>query len=215
MTPTTPQKPKITKSLRKSIAPSRMTLSAFLNRTDEIFFGEWISGKVIRLAASEKHQERSGYLYSLLRIFVEEHRLGKVYSAPFPIRLSSSIAREPDLLFVSTERLNNLHTNYLDGAPDIAVEFISPESRTRDRRDKFYEYAVAGVREYWIVDMERKRAEFYLLDSEGLFNPMPLKANSRFESEVLSGFWLEVEWLWNDTPPRITEVLALWGAKSA
>ena len=213
MTTTTRPIPTDTKSGRKSPARSRMTLDAFLNNTDEDFFGEWVSGKVIRLEASEKHQERSGWLYSLLRIFVEEKGLGKVYSAPFPIRLNSTnAAREPDLLFVSNDRMNNLHKTYLEGAPDIAVEFISLESRIRDRRDKFYEYAVAGVREYWIVDMERNTADFYLLDSEGLYNPLPLKAGNRFHSEVLSGFWLDAAWLWNDSPPRITEVLALWNA---
>ena len=200
---------------RKTNTSSRRTLNAFLNDTDEDFFGEWVSGKVIRLVASEKHQERSGYLYSLLRIFVEENDLGKVYSAPFPIRLSNSVAREPDLLFVSNERLANLHKNYLDGAPDIAIEFISPESRTRDRRDKFYEYAVAGVREYWIVDMERNAADFYLLDDEGLYHSLPLGSDNRFHSEVLPGFWLDISWFWSDSPPRITEVLALWNAERA
>lgn len=94
--------------------------------------------------------------------------------------------------------------------PTLAVGFISPESRTRDRRDKLREYADAGVLEYWLIDAEREKAEFYRLDEDGVFVIIPLVEETRFESVVLVGFWLEVAWLWADPSPKLATVLASW-----
>ncbi len=43
---------------------------------------------------------------------------------------------------------------------DLVIEIISPQSRGRDRGDKFYEYEKDGVKEAWVIDYPRKQAEF-------------------------------------------------------
>ncbi|MFQ5793902.1 MAG: Uma2 family endonuclease [Candidatus Bipolaricaulia bacterium] len=43
------------------------------------------------------------------------------------------------------------------------IEIISPESRLRDRGEKFAEYEMGGVQEYWLLDPEEKRVDFYML----------------------------------------------------
>lgn len=60
--------------------------------------------------------------------------------------------REPDLLFISNETAQRLTERKLEGAADLVIEIIFPESVRRDRYEKFDEYEEAGVREYWIID---------------------------------------------------------------
>ncbi|MDW8290080.1 MAG: Uma2 family endonuclease, partial [Armatimonadota bacterium] len=71
--------------------------------------------------------------------------------------------RSPDILFVSQQNLHRLKPTYLDGPADLVVEIISPESEERDRTQKFSEYERGGVREYWLIDPEKRLAEFYVL----------------------------------------------------
>ena len=54
-----------------------------------------------------------------------------------------------------------MQATYLDGPADVVVEIISPESRLRDRGEKFAEYEMGGVREYWLIDSERHEADWY------------------------------------------------------
>ncbi len=49
------------------------------------------------------------------------------------------------------------------GVPDIIVEVISPSTVTTDRVEKFYEYARAGVQEYWMAEPEERTIEIYIL----------------------------------------------------
>ncbi|GIV15968.1 MAG: hypothetical protein KatS3mg022_1403 [Armatimonadota bacterium] len=110
---------------------------------------------------------------------------------------------------MSNANLHRLKENYLDGAADLVVEVISPESRARDRGEKFYEYEAAGVREYWLIDPERKRAEFYQLDEDGAYQAMLIASKGVYHSKVLEGLWIQVEWLWQQPEP--IKVFRAWG----
>jgi Uma2 family endonuclease len=115
--------------------------------------------------------------------------------------------REPDVLFVRTEHLDRVKPTYLDGPADLVIEITSPESIGRDRGDKFIEYERAGVAEYWLIDPERRRAEFYRLDAQGLYRLCEPDAQGVYRSQVVEGFWLRVEWLWQEPLPLEEEVL--------
>jgi hypothetical protein len=52
--------------------------------------------------------------------------------------------------------------------PPQPVE-VPPESRSRDRGEKYYEYEEGGVREYWLIDPVRRKAEFYQLGADGYY----------------------------------------------
>lgn len=60
--------------------------------------------------------------------------------------------------FVAEEHLDRLQEMHLEGPADLVVEIVSPESRLRDRGEKFAEYELAGVSEYWLLDPELRRA---------------------------------------------------------
>ncbi len=86
-------------------------------------------------------------------------------------------------------------------------EIASPESRLRDRGEKFAEYEMGGVKEYWLIDPEEGQADFYQLDQRGRYRLMEPDDEGICRSQVLSGFWLKVEWLWRDPLPPLLEVL--------
>ncbi len=190
--------------------PPRTTWEEFLDWCDEDTYAEWVEGEVqIMTAPGTKHQDLVGFLGILLRHFAEAHDLGRIFFGPFLVRLPRS-GRLPDVIFIAREHLDRLGEVYLEGPLDLAIEIVTPESRTRDRREKLREYEEAGVHEYWIFDFERRQAEFYGLDDAGKYAALPVE-DGIFRSVVLSGLWLKVEWLWQEPLPPLMSVLREWG----
>lgn len=175
-------------------------------------FAEWIDGEVIlTMSASDRHQDLESFLSSILRCYVEENDLGVIRTAPLVMKLKKEKrGREPDLLFVSKNNLKRLKKNYLDGAADLVIEIISPESRGRDRGDKFYEYEKEGVKEYWLIDYDRRQAEFYNLAKNGIYQPSFPDEKNVFRSRAVKNLELQVEWLWQEKLPTLLEVLKQW-----
>ena len=184
----------------------KMSYDEFLNWANEDTLAEWVNGEVIITSpASKTHQILVGFLHIILSEFAEANHLGQVLAAPFQMKLQHS-GREPDVLFVARAHLDRLEENYLDGPADLAIEIISPESASRDRGEKFYEYEVAGLPEYWLIDPQRQRAEFYLL--EGNRYRLAYEGDKgEYRARVLPGFWLKVEWLWQEPLPSTITIL--------
>ena len=202
----------ITPSVGSTPTP-KMTYEEFLEWYEEGTFAEWVDGEVILMSpVSKKHQLLAAFLAALLQHFVEAKHLGLVLTAPFQMKLAiRPSGREPDVIFIARERLPVLKDNYLDGPADLAIEVISPDSRARDRGDKYYEYEQAGVQEYWMFDPIRKQAEFYRLGPDGIYTPVAVDEDGVFRSEVLEGLWLKVDWLWQEPLPPLMSVLKEWG----
>ena len=204
------------------VPPTKISFEDFLVKYDGQF-AEWIDGEVILThestpyfdnivkSESDKHQDLSDFLIAILRVFVEENNLGVIVTAPLVMKFSKEKrGGEPDLFFVSNENLHRLKKNYLDGAADLVIEIISPESRGRDRGDKFYEYEKEGVREYWLIDYERKQVEFYNLGKDGIYQLSLADEDKVFHSKVLKNLELKVDWLWQEKLPSLLDVLKEW-----
>ncbi|MDQ3411562.1 MAG: Uma2 family endonuclease [Chloroflexota bacterium] len=129
----------------------------------EILGGELL----VAPAPSRAHQDIFGALHVLFRHYVVTNRLGKVYMAPLDVRLTGYDAVQPDLLYISGERLRNQGPGRIEGAPELALEVLSPTTRSVDLVRKFAAYASAGIQEYWIVDPTRYTISVYaLVDGE-------------------------------------------------
>jgi Uma2 family endonuclease len=193
--------------------PGKMSYEEFLAWTEEGAHVEWVDGEVVFMSpVSTEHQLLAAFLAALLQFFVEANDLGLVLTAPFQMKLEvRPSGREPDVIFIAGERRGDLKRAYLDGAADLAIEVISPESRARDRGEKYYEYEQAGVREYWLVDPTRKQAEFYRLGKDQVYHVVPFDHDGIFRSAVLDGLWLKVAWLWQEPLPTLMSVLKEWG----
>ncbi|HEY0152102.1 MAG TPA: Uma2 family endonuclease [Longimicrobium sp.] len=194
------------------LAPSAETISfeEFLEAYDGVH-AEWVAGEAFVISpVLDRNQDIADWLTALFRVFVEEERIGVVRSAPEAMRIGGS-AREPDLMFIAAEHFDRIKPTHIEGAPDLAVEFISPDSRRRDRADKFYEYEQAGVREYWLIEPGREQAEIYRLNERGVYEPAPVGDPPRLRSEVIPGLWIDPAWMWAEPLPAVKVVLKEWG----
>ena len=61
--------------------------------------------------------------------------------------------------------------------------------------------------EYWLIDPDQKLAEFYQLDEPGRYHLVTPDGDGIYYSQVLPGFWLRVDWLWQQPLPRVLDVL--------
>ena len=189
--------------------PARLSFEEFLAWLEDDTWAEWVDGEVeIMSPASLPHQLLQGFLECVLSIYATSKGLGVVLGAPFLMRLPEELrrGREPDLLFVATRNRSRLKHTYLDGPADLVVEIISPESILRDRGAKFAEYEMAGVPVYWMLDPIRKRADFYQLGADGRYRAVE-PTDGVYRSAVVPGFWLRVEWLWQDPLPPVLAVV--------
>jgi Uma2 family endonuclease len=204
--------PVVGKVIGDNVPPLKMTYEEFLewNGTDGVW-AEWVAGEVHEMSnLSLIHQRIARFLTAILQFYVESKGLGEILPAPFQLKFDfRQTGRQPDIMFVSNANADKIKKQYVEKTADLVIEIISPESRTRDKGDKFYEYEQAGVKEFWLIDPDRKRAEFYTLGEDGFFN-FEVPENGIFQSKVLEGLSLKVEWLWQETLPTLMEVLKDW-----
>src|SRR5581483_5816003 len=131
---------------------------------------EIIEGELyVSPAPSEKHQRVATNLIVVLGVHNATRRLGRVYAAPFDVRLGWSDIVQPDVLFVSRERAQVITSARIDGAPDLMVEIISPSSVKTDEEIKRNLYAKYGVKYYWIIDPFAEWIRAYELGADGLY----------------------------------------------
>ncbi|MES1242851.1 MAG: Uma2 family endonuclease [Acidobacteriota bacterium] len=186
------------------IEPS--TIEEFLAWEDEDARVEWVDGKVLRMApVSSRHQNVVSFLLTLLTLYVEEHDLGWLTTAPFSMHLAiRQQVREPDLLFVARDRMDRIRDLYLDGPADAVVEVVSPDSRRRDRVEKVADYEASGVREYWLVDPKLRQVELRRLGDDGRYRLIEPEGGI-FTSEAIPGFRLRIDWLWREPLPKVLD----------
>ena len=115
---------------------------------------ELLDGDLMMVPAPNvKHQKVSAGLYVHLRRFIDNHGLGTVLYAPCDVVLSDADVVQPDILFVSRDREEELiKPDNVRGAPDLVIEILSPSTETKDRGLKRDLYGRHGVTEYWLVD---------------------------------------------------------------
>lgn len=99
---------------------------------------------------TERHQAIVAYLYRLLYALTQR-RGGKAIFAAMPLRLWVGKMREPDLMYLLPEHLHLRKEQYWQWS-DLVIEVVSEGNRSHDLERKRFEYARAGIPEYWIVD---------------------------------------------------------------
>jgi Uma2 family endonuclease len=114
---------------------------------------ELIDGELfVTPSPTRLHQLVSKRLNRLMLQAIDDAGVGEFYYAPFDVKLADDSVVQPDLLAVISERRDRLQSARVEGAPDFAVEIMSPSTSRTDRRIKRDLYARYGVAEYWLVD---------------------------------------------------------------
>ena len=157
----------------------------------ELFEGELSVAK----APSLNHQQLILRIGTILTNYLDQNPVGQIWATPGVIfdELNSAI---PDLVFVAKDRIPQIAGGiHIVGAPDLAIEILSPGSENvrRDQIVKRQTYARFGVKEYWIVDpivelIEIARLQNNILASIGKFRneneiASPLLPNLSFRAK--------------------------------
>jgi Uma2 family endonuclease len=146
--------------------PKLMTADELLAMPDDGMRHELVRGELVTMSpAGFDHSEVTLTIGASLRDFVRRHRLGKVVGADcgFVIRHNPDTVFAPDAAFVAVERPQKSPKFYL-GAPDLAVEVISPSDTYTEVAAKVEEYLAVGTRIVIVVDPQKQTARIETLE---------------------------------------------------
>ncbi len=149
---------------------------------------------VIHSPALEEHEDIFGYLYTILRSYLEKSQSGKIYGSRFIMRISNKWNPEPDIFIIKPENYSKIKTNYYDGPADLVIEIISKSTRELDLTKKLPEFLKVGVKEVWIIDPENKEITVHSKDITTKYSDY--KSNTIIKSSVLPELQFQVNWLW-------------------
>ena len=141
-------------------------------------------------------------LYHLSRLLddIAMRTGGQMYVAPLDVHLTDHSVVQPDVLYVSAARQEVLQER-IEGAPDLAVEILSPGTARRDRVQKLSLYAESDVREYWIVDPLERQIEFLVNEGGRFVVEMPV--GPVYSSRVLPEIQLDLPTFWKGAERRL------------
>lgn len=172
-----------TKKRKKDI----MTTVEYLQTPETVLPRELAYG-LLRVAESPvvRHQRVVRDLTIALTAFTRERRLGEVLPAPMDVILDGAahLVVQPDIVFVSAERADIVADRIL-GAPDLAVEVLSPHPRIGDLNEKVAWFARYGVKECWLVDLQRRQVAVLTFDAGRLAGRSLFGGHERLVSGVL------------------------------
>lgn len=161
---------------------------------------EWNNGQLEELPVTD-YAKYMMYLWfvDVLRDFLQVHPLARIVGLELGFRLAlptKTTIRKPDLGVVLNSNpipLGDHHRSY-QGIFDVCVESLSDSSQTEIDRDaiiKRAEYAAAGVQEYYLLDEGGIETQFYGLNQNGVYEPLP-RVDGVVRSRVLPGFQFRV-----------------------
>jgi Uma2 family endonuclease len=170
-----------------------MTEADLFNVVDDSCRHELIAGLIVSEPfPTPRHDRTFRQLLRLLGDFVEARGLGEVFGETgFVLARDPDTVRGPDLSFVSRERLANFDdARFFLGAPDLAVEILSPSNRGGEMHAKVADYLAAGARLVWVVDPRRKSVTTY----RTLLAPRRLELGDSVDGEdVLPGLMIPLD----------------------
>ena len=175
-------------------AQARLTYQDYfdLPESDERY--ELIDGELYMAPTPiPEHQIFLFYLTKVVEEFITGHGLGRVIIAPQDVILSDDVVLQPDMMFVSNERLHIIKWGqYVQGAPDLVVEVLSPSTARHDRTLKRERYARFGVREYWIADIVGRTIEVNVSSGDKFEVVGVYGEGDIFESPLLTGLEVDI-----------------------
>lgn len=179
-----------------------MTAEEFLARLTEgpeheHWKSELIDGALILFPAPlDIHERLFGFLFRLIGEYAERLDLGEVRGSRSAVQLAEDQVYQPDVLFVSRDRIALFERHGIFGPPDLVIEILSKSTASYDRGPKLRAYERTGVREVWLVDPERPK-EIEILQRRGLrLQPVTPGPDGVVASLAIPGFRLRLEWLW-------------------
>ena len=141
---------------------TELTLDDLEQMPDDWVHRELIEGELVELPPPElKHSDIAHSIYNSLYSFVNFHGLGTTYmEVGYKVTSDKRNWIQPDVSFVRKKRLDD-SGRFLFGAPDLAVEVISPSERPKHILAKRELLFREGCREIWIVRPKSRKIELW------------------------------------------------------
>lgn len=177
----------------------RLMTGEELARHPELEPCELVNGRVVPMApAGHLHGALESRLNAKLSAFAEETQAGRVLVGEVGIytRRDPDTVRGADIIFISRERYARCGpSGFLDVAPELVVEILSPEDRSGEVSRKIREYLASGVDRVWYVDPRKRRVLVHRAASE----PIVLEVGDVLrDEEILPGFSYPLAELFRD-----------------
>src|SRR5690625_537728 len=148
--------------------PPRTMMEVFQSLPERTLV-QWIENNLVMSPAPlDQHQKTLSEIYLQIGTFVKKHLLGESRIAPYDVYLGQKNAFQPDIVFISNERLSVIEEDGLHGAPDLVIEILSPSTAKYDLEEKKEVYERFGVKEYWTVEPASRSVQGWFL-AEGKF----------------------------------------------
>src|SRR3990170_8067067 len=155
---------------------------------------ELIDGELLMTPSpTPSHQRVSRKLEFILESIITENNLGEIFYAPCDVYLDNENVVQPDILFISQDKLNIIGDKNIQGVPNLVIEIISENSVYRDMVQKKRLYARFNVKEYWIVIPEEEEIEVYILEDNTYQLYCAYKKVEELVSPSLKGLKIELK----------------------
>jgi Uma2 family endonuclease len=141
-----------------------LTLEEFERLPDDEMIHELSKGELISVTYPKfGHSKVALRLQRRLMFFVEERQLGGVYpETGYVLSPDPPTLRFPDLSFLSLERERSQSPDdYVRGAPELAVEIVSPSDSAEDLQLKIHQYLSAGAKAVWVIYPKTRSVHLY------------------------------------------------------
>ncbi len=147
-------------------APRKVWTEAELQALpDDGFTHEVVNGDLVMSPKNNfYHGDICSELLTAMRLFAKKNRLGAVLDSSTGFWMKNRNCRAPDISFVSRARLQALGfkrstSTFFPGAPDLAVEILSPNSTRAEMDERLKDFFASGTKLAWIIDPSAQRAE--------------------------------------------------------
>ncbi|QWK13064.1 MAG: Uma2 family endonuclease [Aquificota bacterium] len=169
------------------------TYQDYLNLEEDKRY-EVLEGELIEMPApSTVHQKIIWKLSRFFMVYQEEKGLGDFYLSPVDVILAEDVVVQPDIVFISKDRLDIVKDKGIFGAPDLVVEVVSPSTFKKDTEDKRRIYAQFGIKEFWLVFPEERGIEVLELKN-GVYEVVSYAfEKGKVCSKILEGLCIELE----------------------
>ncbi len=171
-----------------------LTIEEFEGLPDDGYRSELVRGRLVREPpVGFEHSGLGVRLAARLLGFVSGSGLGEVVGADagFVLFEDPPTVRAPDVAFVARERIpaSGPPRGFFPGAPDLAVEIVSPSNTPLEIREKVRDYLAAGAREVWVVEPRGRTVTLYRAGREIV---LLSEGDELGGGEVLPGFRMRV-----------------------
>jgi len=145
-----------------------------------------IEGELIMTPAPQtRHQIITANIYDKVRLFTKGS--GLCLFSPVDVYLDEENVFQPDIIFISQERLGIIKDDGIYGPPDLVVEILSPSTAHYDLKKKFQIYEHYGVKEYWIADPSMSSIDMYYREAGIFVQKGKAEGKGAVESVLLKG----------------------------